>query len=115
MKKFVTIKKYKTVTSSKVIETEEKILAWWFKFLRFLFADDDKVEDWLREERNNAYWNADKQAHLRKEEVMQKKLYELGYEVRSNFPMAKILQEHNVTELSMCDPAKIWLIVPRVD
>lgn len=113
MKKEKIIKKtvYKTV----LVEVEEKYPTWYYRFLLWLFGHEERnIERSLREERQHAwdkgYSDAINTAHHYKEEAMQKKLSELGYDVKCNFPIARMNPKLMPTEKAF-DPRTAWEIV----
>lgn len=113
MKKYKIIKRRVLKTSWE--EVEEKIPMWYFRFLLWLFDREEETLDRIWDETKRGAWDkgfnmATDRAHTYKEEAMQKKLAELGYEVRCNFPMARMNPElQPVSEY--VDPSKSWDII----
>jgi len=97
MKKTKTIKeiRYETVIVKK--ETTREVSLWYIELLRWVFgADESMIKYEIEEEKQRAFRLADKTARRFKEDLMQKKLLELGYEVKSTFPMAKEMKQGDV-------------------
>lgn len=115
MKQYKTIKR--KVPKTIYVEETEQIPTWYYKFLIWIFGhNESKIDLMLLEERRHAWTNAfskaTKMAHSTKEDAMQKKLAELGYEVQCNFPMARKLNpDEPPTE--PFDPAKAWEIISK--
>lgn len=104
-------------TSTSCEEYTEEVPTWYYRLLLWIFGHEEVViERTLREERQHAwdkgYADATKTAHHFKEQAMQKKLDELGYEVKCNFPMARMNPELMPTE-KVVDPRTAWEIVPK--
>jgi len=98
MKKTKTIKeiRYETVIVKK--ETTREVSLWYIELLRWVFgADESMIKYEIEEEKQRAFRLADKTARRFKEDLMQKKLLELGYEVKSTFPMAKEMKQGDMT------------------
>jgi len=94
------MRKYKIITRKvwtwKSVCREEKIEVplWYIKFLRWVFIADERIiEEEIQEGKDKAFWSADKDARNIKENLMQQKLHELGFEVISNLPVAKEFKE----------------------
>jgi len=63
---------------------------WYMTFLKWVFSPGEGiVEAEIQEIRDEAFWLADGNARGIKEKLMQRKLWELGYQVISTFPDAK--------------------------
>jgi len=98
MKKTKTIKeiRYETVIVKK--ETTREVSLWYIELLRWVFgADESMIKYEIEEEKQRAFRLADKTARSFKEDLMQKKLLELGYEVKNTFPMAKEMKQGDMT------------------
>jgi hypothetical protein len=113
MKKYKIIKRQVQKTTWE--EVEEKVPMWYFRFLLWLFEREEETLDRIWEDTRAVAWDkgfslATARAHTYKEEAMQKKLAELGYEVRCNFPMARMNPELSPTTEAV-DPIKSWDII----
>ena len=85
-----TIRVTKRVSKWVDVETTRTVPVWYISFLKWLFLPEKALVDAeLRERKDEAYENADRQARWIKEKIMQQKLWELGYEVLSTMPEAK--------------------------
>lgn len=116
------IKKYKTykrqVKKTSWEEVEEKVPMWYFRFLLWLFDREEEILDRIWDDIRKSAWDegfslATRKAHSSKEKAMQEKLYELGYEVRCNFPMARMNPELSPTVQDI-NPSKSWDIIPKI-
>jgi len=108
--KFKTIKRIEYVSEIKEIEKEIKVPIWYVKFLKWLFKSEEELIDLeILQEKNEAFEKATKIAHSRKEEIMQRKLSELGYEVKFNL-QAKEFKENETMDITMFNPNEIWSI-----
>jgi len=88
------MKTTKTIKEVRYVRVREEITRevplWYINFLRWVFFSDESfIKSEIEEEKQRAFWAADKNARSFKEDLMQKKLYELGYQVFSTCPMAK--------------------------
>ena len=110
MKKYKTLKKQ--VAKTIYVEEEEKIALWYYKFLLWLFGWEEKrILELIEQQKDmgwkEAFYRAGEKAHRHKEEVMEKELFNLGYEVKCNFPMARM----NPETTECIDPTKSWEVV----
>ena len=115
MNKYKTVKVYKARTTLE--EEERKVPTWYYNFLKWLFAsEEDFMQSAIQQEKtkawDSAFQAATKQAHSYKEKVMQHKLYELGYEVVSTFPMAREYRDDMPT-LDFVDPSSCFEVRKR--
>lgn len=113
MKRYKTIKRKVLKTSWE--EVEVRVPMWYFRFLLWLFEREEETLDKIWDETRKIAWDkgfsmAEDRAHTYKEEAMQKKLAELGYEVQCNFPMARMNPEISPTTEAV-DPRKSWEII----
>lgn len=114
MKKYKIIKK--RVSREVFDEVEEKMPMWYFRFLLWLFGPEEErlrtiIADDERYAWDKAFSMATDKAHSYKEAAMEKKLYELGFRVECNFPMARKLNPNDAPTVAI-DPKKSWDIVP---
>jgi len=112
MKRYKIIKRQRLVYKSSLEEVEEKIPMWYFKFLLWLFERKEETLDQIWKDTRACAWDkgfslATDKAHTLKEEIMQRELDKLGYEVKCNFPMARM----NPETTECFNPTKAWEII----
>ena len=72
------------------MENTVGVTKWYMTFLRWVFSSGKGiVEAEIEQKKDEAFWLADGNARGIKEQLMQRKLWELGYLVISTFPEAR--------------------------
>ena len=116
MEKYKIVKKTRYVTKTE--EYEEKIPMWYYRFLLWLFGyEEERLKNVIDGEKSQGWYKGldmgQKTAHSVKEELMQRKLDELGYEVKCNFPMATLHPDINAIPDAPYDQNRLFEIVKK--
>ena len=119
MKRLKEIEVKEIITEYKIITKKIKVDTWYYKLLFWLFGFEEERIQGIIDGAKDSAWdkgfsNATNKAHTWKEKAMEKKLDELGYVVRTNFPMARQGKDLETTMPSNnWSPRKSWDIIKK--